>query len=144
MSRATGVKYGLKKKAGQLYLIILPILMFAVSYYLLVTVARGGSVTSGGGFLKIFFDIAYPLGDVIIITIALLMYGLSFKYLGGKYKWPVFIILLGFVGMFFSDFIFAYSTTVETYYNGHLADLLYTIALAIISFGINCFDTDDL
>ncbi len=140
LSKATGVKYGLKKKIGQIYLVILPIVTFALSYYLLVTIARGGSATSGGGLLKVFFDLAYPLGDVIIITIAFLVYGLSFKYLGGRFKWPVLITLFGFVLMFISDFTFAYSTTAGTYFNGHLADLLYTVALFVISSGVAGFD----
>ncbi|MBI5123607.1 hypothetical protein HZA75_07150 [Candidatus Roizmanbacteria bacterium] len=140
LAKATGVKYGLRKKIGQLFLVILPIICFAISYYLQVTVARGGAITSGYNLLKVFFDFAYPIGDVIILTIAFLMYGLTFRYLGGRYKWPVFIILFGFIFMFFSDFIFTYSTTVKTYFNGHLADLFYTVSLVIISLGVCSFD----
>jgi hypothetical protein len=144
LSKATGAKYSLKKKSGQFYLIILPIITFVISYYLLVTVARGGQITSGGGFLKTFFDFAYPLGDVIIITIALLMYGLSFRYLGGNYKWPVLITLIGYLVMFSADFTFSYTTTIGTYYNGSYPDMLFAAAMFVISFGINSFDAKDL
>lgn len=143
LSKATGVRYGLKKKAGQLYLVILPIITLVISYHLLVNVARGGSVTSGGGFLKIFFDFAYPIGDVVIVTIALLVYGLSFKYLGGKYKWPVLITLLGFVLMFLADFSFSYETTLGTYYDGDIFNLVFIVALSTIGFGVTSFDTTD-
>ncbi len=144
LSKATGVKYGLRKRTEQLYLFVLPIISFAFSYYLLVSVARGGSITAGGGLLKVFFDFAYPVGDVVIITIALLVYGLSFRYLGGKFKWPVVVTLLGFVFMFISDFTFSYTTTVGSYYNGHLADLLFTVAIFVISFGVASFDTKEV
>lgn len=141
LSKATGIKYGLKNKMGQIYLFVLPILTFIISYYLLITVARGGSITSGGGLLKVFFDFAYPVGDVIIVTIALLVYGLSLKYLGGRFKWPAIITLLGFIVMFLADFSFSYTTTIGTYFNGSYPDLLFASALFVISFGIASFDT---
>ena len=143
LSQATGVKYGLKRKMGQLYLIIVPIISIAISYYLLVTVAREGSITSGGGLLKVFFDFAYPLGDTIIITLAFLVYGLSLKYLGGKYRLPILIILFGFVLMFLADFSFSYTTTLGTYYGGSPFDLLFVAALFAISFGISSMDAKD-
>lgn len=143
LSKATGVKYGLRKKMGQLYLIILPILSFAISYYLLVIVARGGVITAGGDALKVFFDFAYPVGDVIIITIALLVYGLSLKYLGGKYRLPIITILFGFILMFFADFSFSYTTTLGIYYGGHPIDLFFVAALFAIGFGLSSMDTKD-
>jgi hypothetical protein len=106
----------------------------------LVTVARNGQITSGGGALKVFFDFAYPLVDVIIVTIALLIYSLSLKYLGGRFKWPVLIVVLGFVLNFFTDFYFSYSTTIGTYFNGSFSDLLFVISLFVICFGISSFD----
>ena len=143
LSQATGVKYGLKKKVGKLYLFIVPILSIALSYYLLVIVARGGAITQGGDLLKIFFDFAYPVGDAVIVTIALLVYGLSLKYLGGRYKWPVVSILVGFVLMFFADFSFSYETTLGTYYDGDPFNLLFISALFAISFGLSSFDGRD-
>jgi hypothetical protein len=141
LSKATGVKYGLKKKVGQLYLIIVPVISFVISYYVLVTVARGGEISTGDeGLLKIFFDFAYPISDMVIVTIALLVYGLSFKYLGGMYKWPVVIILAGFVLMFLADFSFSYETTLETYYDGNAINLLFITALFAMGFGINSLD----
>lgn len=140
LAKATGVKYSLKKRIGQVFLYILPIITFSLSYYLLITIARGGSITSGGGFLKIFFDFAYPLGDMIIITIALLIYGLSSRYLGGRNKWPVLILLFGFILMFFADFSFSYETTLGTYYDGDIMNLLFIAALFMMSFGITSMD----
>lgn len=139
MSSATGAKFGLKTARGKLLLILIPILTFIVSYYLLITVARQGSLELAGGPLKIFFDITYPLWDAIIITLALVIYGLSFKYLGGAFKWPVLIILAGFVINYFADFGFSYTTTINTHYNGNWVDLLFTTAMFVLSFGVNSF-----
>lgn len=143
LSYATGARFGLKSINGKLLLIGIPIIAFIVSYYLLIIVARQGSFELGGGFLKIFFDIAYPVWDVVIITMALIIYGLSFKYLGGRFKWPVIITLLGFFINYFADFGFSYTTTIETHYNGNWVDLLFTTAVFVLSFGINSLDTND-
>ena len=143
LSSATGAKFGLRAKMGKLQLVILPIVSLIISYYLLIVVARQGSLVSGGGLLKIFFDLAYPFLDVVILTLALLVYGLSFKFLGGRFKWPVLIILSGFVINYFADFSFSYTTTIGTYYNANWSDLLFTIAMFVLRFGVNSFDLKD-
>jgi hypothetical protein len=139
LSHTTGARYSLRKISGQVYLFILPLIISAISYFLLVTIARQGILTSDGGGLKVFFDLAYPIGDIIILTIALLVYGLSLKYLGGQFKWPVIITLCGFIFEYFADFGFSYTTTVNTFYNGSWVDLLFTTAMFVLSFGINSF-----
>lgn len=144
LSHATGAKFGLKKRTGQLQLILIPLAAIIISYYLLVVIARGGSWTSGGGLLKVFFDFAYPVLDIVILTEALLVYGLSLKFLGGRFKWPVLIILLGFVINYFADFGFSYTTTIETYFNASWPDLLFAAAMFILSVGINTIDPNQI
>ncbi|HSX08897.1 MAG TPA: hypothetical protein VLF93_01980 [Candidatus Saccharimonadales bacterium] len=143
LGRATGAKFGLRKMGGKILLVAVPIAIFVVSWYLLVQIARGGSITSGGGPLKVFFDFAYPSFDVIMLTMAFLIYGLSFQYLGGRFKWPVVITLFGFFIEYFADFGFSYTTTVGTYYNGCLVDLLFATGMFILSFGITSLDIKD-
>jgi len=141
LSKATGAKFSLRQLHGRLMLILLPLLAAVASYYFLYVVARNSSFEVEGGLLKIFLDFYYPLGDWIILTVAFLVFGLSLRYLGGRFRLPVMITLLGFVFMFISDFMFSYTTTVESYYNGHLVDLLFTAAIFVISFGVASFDT---
>src|SRR3990167_8618143 len=110
-------------------LILLPLLAAVASYYFLYVIARESSFVVEGGLLKIFLDFYYPLGDWVILTVSFLVFGLSLKYLGGRFRWPVFITLLGFITMFLADFSFSYTTTVGTYYNGNFADLLFAVAM---------------
>lgn len=140
LSRATGVKFSLRKVKGRLFLFIVPLILIALSYYLLVIVARDGYISDFAEGLKVFFDLAYPIGDVIIVTFAVLIYGLSFKYLGGKFKLTIIILLLGFVFNYAADFIFSYTTTTETFYVGNFGDLIFTIALFLITYGVLGFD----
>ena len=85
--------------------------------------------------IKLFFDIAYPLGDIVILTTVLAV-GTSFKFFGGKYKLSIYSILLGFCFQYIGDFIFSYTTTANIYYDGSIADLFFTSALALVTFGV--------
>src|SRR3989344_2559169 len=138
LSKATGAKFSLKKKIGKILLFALPVVTVIASYYLLVVVARGGVLFSiSDGFnLKLLLDLIYPMGDIIILSLALVVYGLSINYLGGLYKNSILAILFGFGAMYFADFIFSYTTTLGTFHNGNFGDLVFTIALSLISFGV--------
>jgi hypothetical protein len=143
LSRATGVKFSLRKAGGRVYFILLPLLAAAFSYYFLYVIARGSTITDGGSMLKIFLDFYYPIGDWVILTMSFLVFGLSLQYLGGRLRLPIFITLLGFLAMFAADFSFSYTTTVGTYYNGNYADLLFAVAMYIISFGVDSIESPD-
>ncbi len=141
-SKATGAKFSLENVRGKLMLFGIPILAVAFSYYLLIVVARGGSIPLDGGALKLFFDFAYPVGDIVILTLALLIYGLSFGYLGGRFRIPIITILAGFALMYLTDFTFSYVTTIESYYNGHFVDLMFPAVMTLLTFGVNNMDPD--
>jgi len=141
LSRATGAKYGLRSSKGKAALLAIPIVIIALSYYLLVIVARGGDITGGDtGFLKVVLDLTYPIGDVVILTIATLVYGLSYSYFGGVFKKAIYIILSGFVLMYCADFAFSYTTTLGTWYPGNWNDLLFTSAMLAMSLGVALMD----
>jgi hypothetical protein len=122
LSKATGARFSLKQPLGKLLAVLITLLGTIAAYYLLVVVARGGVIDFTEGGLKLFFDIVYPLGDLVIFVFSALIYGLSFNYLGGTYKIPILSILAGMLVLFIGDFTFSYTTTVGTYYNGHWVD----------------------
>ena len=136
LSRATGAKFGLRNKYAKVFAIVSPMVILILSYYALVTIARGGVlVTTDETPLKMVLDIVYPLGDFLGLTIAAVISGLSFRYLGGRYTIDIIAILLGLAVMFAADFIFSYTTTIGTYYNADIGDLVLTIGLFLLSFG---------
>jgi len=143
LSKATGAQFGLRKLGGKTMLFLVPIAIAAASYYLLVTVARGGVITTAESSetLKLLLDFAYPISDLVIVTLSTLIYGLSYRYFGGKYRLPIYLILSAFTINYFGDFLFSYTTTVETYYNGSLADVLFTTTMYVLSVGIVLLDS---
>lgn len=144
LSMATGAKFGLRKVGGKIMLFMIPLVVIILSYYFLVVVARGGEFELSTQFLQIFFDLAYPIGDIVILTLATLIYGLSFKYFGGKYRYAINLILAAFVLNYLADFTFSYTTTTETYYNGSLADILFATTMTVFSVGIALLDASAL
>lgn len=139
-SRVTGVNFGMKRAFGRVLLLIIPVVMMLLSYYLLFIVARGG-VLEWDNILQLFFNIAYPLGDMLILTSALIIFTLSIGFLGGKYRTAVLVLLLGFVLNYIADFTFVYTTNVGTYFNAHYVDLLYSVMTFIVALGVSMFDT---
>ena len=135
--QATGVKYGLREKIGKVLLLILPILVIVASYYLLVVIAKQGLFEFSGWSPKTFFDLAYPIGDVVILTMTTIVLGLSYKLFGGELRVPIYIILLGFIVNYFADFSFSYTTTLQTFYSGNWVDFLFTTAMFFISLGLS-------
>jgi hypothetical protein len=107
-STATGAKYALRHPAAKAYAVLAPLIIAVLSYYVLVVVARGNVVVPAGEtLLKTVLDIAYPLGDFLGLTLAVVISGLSFKYLGGKYRTDIYALLLGLAVMFIADSVFS-------------------------------------
>jgi len=141
LSKATGAKFGLKKTSGKLLVLGLSLAMIAFSYYFLVIVARGGLDYFSDRTVWIsFFDLGYAIGDAINLTIALAIFGLSWKYLGGRFKRPILSILLGFGMIYLADFLFSYYDGQGTYYNGNIVDLLYLLTIATFGLALCLLD----
>lgn len=145
LSRATGVTFQLKTAIGRIALFLVPIFIAALSYYLLIIVARDGVILyTPEDLLKVFFDLAYPIGDIAILTITLLVYGLSFKFLGGFFKWPILFALGGFVLNYLGDFSFVYTVTKETFFVANWVDLIYTLTFFCIGLGVSLINPQRL
>lgn len=138
LSKAIGTRFALRSKRGKIFLFVVPLVIALISIYLLVGLARGWALTDlSGGYLKLFFDLLYPLGDVVILAVVSLIYLLSKDFLGGIYKNPTLILLIGFLMFYISDFMFSYTTTKEIYFNGHLVDFLFTTTMFILGLGLS-------
>jgi hypothetical protein len=140
LTKASGAKYGLKKTKGKLLVLVLSLVMTALSYYFIVEVARGGSEYFQQPFWEQFFGLGYSIGDAVIFTIALAIFGLSWKVLGGRFKKPITMILVGFGILYVADFVFSYLAGKEMYYNGDISDSLYLIAITVLSLAVCMLD----
>ncbi len=138
--RVTGAYFALRSLLGKIAIFIIPLCLSLLSYYLLVVVARGGAITYEGNLLKLILDVAYPIGDIVVISLTIIVYGLSVKLLGGIFRMPVVLILIGFISNYFADFLFSYTTTTGTYFVGLWVDLFYPTAFLLIGVGLSLMD----
>lgn len=136
LARAAGADLGLKKSSAKLFAVIATLAMAFISYYVLVIVARNGVLlTPGDPILKAIFDIVYPLGDFISLTFAVVVSGLAFKNLTREYHIAILSVVVGLAVMFIADSVFSYTTTLGTYFNGDFGDLIFLVALFLLTFG---------
>jgi hypothetical protein len=137
LSTASGAKFGLRSSRAKIFVAVALIILFILSHYLLVTVARGGVlIPEGDAGLKALLDLLYPFGDFVALTLAVITSGLSLKYLGGKHIIDIVAVWLGLAAMFVGDTIFSYTTTIGTYYNGNFGDLVLMLGTSSLTFGV--------
>jgi hypothetical protein len=138
LSKATGARFALKNSLiARFFAVLAPIIAIVASYYLLVKVARGGVIVPPGETtLKAILDIAYPLGDLTALILSVLIYGLSFRYFGGLFRLSITCLLVGLGVMYAGDFVFSYTTTTGSFYNGDWGDLILTTGLFLLTFGV--------
>jgi hypothetical protein len=138
LSKATGVRFALRQNKGKVLLVLVPLVAIALSYYLLVSVARGGVVELDvSNFWKLFFDLFYPIGSAVIFTMALTFFSLSSAFLGGKYRTPIILLIVALLVNFFADVTFSYTTTNGTYFNGHFVDLMFVTGMYLFALSLS-------
>lgn len=140
MIKVIGGKFAWRSLHGKIIVIVLPLIGFFVSYFLFLN-----SITLSGQFnLTKFLDIAYPLGDAITITTALIAFGVSTRMLGGRMRIPIIILIFGFFAEYFADFWFSYGNSNGIFYNGSWIDFSYFVAQFLVVYGIASFATKDI
>lgn len=77
-------------------------------------------------------DLAYPLGDLAMLSIGLLV---TLVYLGGRLGRAWLVISFGFILYAIADMAFSYLTWLEVYKSGSPTDLLWMAADTIVFVG---------
>jgi hypothetical protein len=133
LGRVIGVQFGFRKKDGKLLLLLIPLVSAMVSYVLLYVVARGGMITIENDWMPAFFDFYYPIVTSIGLSLVAVIFVLSRGFLGGKYRFIIYLLFIGLLFQYFGDFWYTYSNNNGTYFNGYWPDVLYTCGLFLIS-----------
>lgn len=137
LAQASGIKFTLRTVMGKMQMIIIPLGMLAVSYVLFLN----GYQFDFSNPLKIFLDFAYPLGDAIYISLAILTYSLSRRLLGGIMRNKVLFLIGAFVLQYAADFNFLYQNSKGNWINGGYGDYLYLVAYFTMALGLIQFKT---
>jgi hypothetical protein len=132
LGKASGVKIGLKSYGSQIQSIVIPLGMILLSYILFL---REYSFADTGA-LTIFLDFAYPIGQALYVSVAILVFSLSRKVLGGIMRSKILLLLVAFVVQYVADFNFLYQNLTGTWYNGGYGDYLYLVAYLFMALGL--------
>lgn len=130
LAKSSGAKISLKTLVNKAQVIIIPLLMLSVAYYLFGKDYDFSEV----GSLQTFLDFGYPMGQAIYISIAILTYSLSRKILGGIMRFPILFLIIAFLGQFLADYIFIYFH--DLYFPASFIDYFYLLAYFLMSFGL--------
>lgn len=133
LGRVIGVQFGFRKKDGKLLLLFIPVVSAVVSYVLLYLVARGGTISIEANWMQTFFDYYYPIVTSIGLSLVAVIFALSRGFLGGKYRFIIYLLFIGLLFQYFGDFWYTYAINNETYFNGYWPDVLFTTGLFLIS-----------
>jgi len=132
LAKASGVKIGLKSFASKIQAALIPLSMLVLGYYLFLRDYEFDWTSP----LTIFLDFGYPLGQAIYVSLAILTYLLSKRFLGGIMKGRILIILFALVIQFISDYMFLYQTIHESWYVGGINDYVYMSAYFVMTLAL--------
>lgn len=136
--KASGGRLSIGSLKSQLQAIGVPIIMLGISYAFFLQ----NYEFDFSDKLKTFLDFAYPLGQAMYVSVAILAYSLSRKMLGGIMKPKILLLIIAFIYQYIADFNFLYQSSLGTWYNGGYGDYLYLLAYFLMALGILGLSTD--
>jgi hypothetical protein len=132
LAKASGAKISIRTYASKIYAFIIPALLLGFSYYMFLM----GYEADPTQPLKTFLDFGYPLGQAVYVSMAVLAYLLSRKFLGGIMRLPVLFFIIALIAQYFSDSTFLYQAMNGAYYPANINDLMYFISYLFMTISI--------
>lgn len=132
LAKAVIVKIAPEQKSKRLAAIVIPVLILAASYFEFLK----GYEFDWSSPVTVFLDFGYPLGQAVYLSIALLVFLLSRKYLGGIMR-PVVLTLLMALGVqYLADFMFLFQTNRETWTTAGINDYIYLVSYFVMTIAL--------
>lgn len=122
LAKSSGIEITIQSFKKKIIALIIPIIMLSIAYVLFLRDYTFDFTNP----LKIFLDFAYPLGQSIYFSMAIITYIFSQTVLDGILRSKALLILIALAVQFFADYIFVY--TWNTFYVGNFVDFTYCVA----------------
>ena len=136
LSRAAGTRYSTFGKYRKLFFILSPTIVALLSLVLITFFMKDYGLFRGPFFPKMILNVGYAFVLIVMLALSLVIFGLSFGFFGGRYKLPMYSLLIGFIFIYISVAVYYPLLATNNYYNGNWGDFFYTIALSFIAFGV--------
>lgn len=146
MIKALSVRSTFSSKRNIFIIVLLPALLLIGSYAMFLK-GYSACVIDEETMEKVcstpvqtFLDFGYPLGQAFYISLALLAFSLSKKFLGGVMKPVIWFLIIALIAQYASDFTFLYQDSRDLWKTGGINELMYLssyllMTLALIHFG---------
>lgn len=108
------------------------LIIVILSFIIIFGLFSRPDLSSNLSLLERFINIYYPMGDVVTLSLALI----ALRIGGGKIHPSLYILVVGLLVQTSADLLFTFRTAKSIYWNGDIADLLYTISGFLISIGL--------
>jgi hypothetical protein len=137
LAKASGVKIGLRSFVNKIQAVVIPLVALLIGINLFLQNYSFDWTNP----IKVFLDFAYPLGDAIYVSLAILTYLLSRKVLGGTMRGKILFILFALVVQFLTDYTFLYQSSRGTWQVGGINDYMYLLSYFLMTMGLIQFKT---
>lgn len=133
---ALSTKTTRRSGVSKIAVVIVPSIILSISYVIFLK----GYHFDFSHPLTIFLDFGYPLGQAFYISLALLAYIISKRYLGGAMKPVILLFLFALALQYASDFTFLYQVSRDTWKTAGFNELMYLLSyyvmtLSLVRFG---------
>lgn len=132
LAKASGVSLNIKSFQNKIQSLLIPGSGLLLSYLLFLKNYQ----FDWNYPLIIFLDFGYPMGQAIYISLAILVFLLSKKTLGGIMKPRVSLIVFALVVQFIADYTFLYFFSNGLWYASGPNDLIYLLAYFLMSLAL--------
>ena len=132
LGRASGVRFSFKSYRSKISAFIIPALILALSYIILLK----NYEFDWSSPLTVILDFGYPLGQALYISLALVVYLLTRNYLGGMLKKPILLFIFALLAQYIADYVFLFQISRDTYTGGLGVDFLYLMAYFIMALAL--------
>jgi hypothetical protein len=139
LGKVAGVRFSLSGLKAKLLIVSMPLIALGVAFSLFVRDV-GFTDTSP---MQLFFDLAYPIGEIIPVTMALVVLMLTTGIMGGKMRGRLQLIVLAFGFQFLTEYLFLYQSGTGAYVNGGIVDLMYATSHLIMGVTLAAFSRID-
>lgn len=135
--RAVSVKSTFKSKANRAWIVLVPLLLLGVSGYFFLK----GHAYDTSNPVSVVLDFGYPVGQALYLTLAVLAFLLSKRYLGGIMKPVIVSVIFALFLQYVADFTFLYQVSRETWKTGGINELMYLVSYFVMTTSLLRFGT---
>ena len=121
--------HGSPKESISSLRVLIILTAFALPIIILTSLwSKDNTITQGAKF----FSYLYPVGDILIMTMATLLLDISTT----RIRKGALFLIAACSSLVLADLTFAYRSSVNIYWNGDISDILYTVAGFLFSISI--------